>query len=85
MEPIEFAQQTTVFAKDQPEYLPLPAHVSPDGQVTSCWELTDAELATLQRTRKLWITQLTFNQMLQPILPQVFSPFIPQYVVEIKA
>ena len=41
MHPIEFPQQSVVFAKDQPEYLPLPAYRTPDGQeVTACWGMT---------------------------------------------
>lgn len=38
MTPIEFPEHNVVFAKDQPEYLPLPAHKSNGvtGEVTSC-------------------------------------------------
>jgi hypothetical protein len=35
------------FAKDQPEYLPLPALVTPDGRVISTWEPTPGDLALL--------------------------------------
>jgi hypothetical protein len=74
MTPVSFPQQTTVFAKDQPEYLALPAHVSVDGVVTSCWELTDAEILTLVETKQLWLQQLTFGAPLQPQLPSVEIP-----------
>lgn len=40
MIPIEFPEQNCVYAKDQPEYLPLPVHKTPDGMVISCWALT---------------------------------------------
>jgi len=46
MTPIPFKGQNTVFAKDQPEYIPLPAKVdteSPFGTVVSCWQLTWCE------------------------------------------
>jgi hypothetical protein len=76
MHPIEFPQQTIVFAKDQPQYSPLPAHVTADGLVTSCWQLTDAEIHWIQHMRRLWITQLTFNWPLQPIMPSAFTPFV---------
>lgn len=72
--PVAFPQQTVVFAKDQPEYQPLPAHVSPHGVVTSCWELTDAELAKLRKTKRLWLQALTFGDALQPQRPSVEIP-----------
>ncbi len=33
MKPIEFEEQNCIYAKDQPEYLPLPAHKTEDGRV----------------------------------------------------
>jgi hypothetical protein len=58
------------------EYHPLPAHVDREvGSVTSCWKLKPAELAEIQRTGVLWISQLNFGEPLQPILPMVFNPF----------
>jgi hypothetical protein len=74
MTPVPFPQQTAVFAKDQPEYQPLPAHVSVHGVVTSCWELSDAELKELIETKRIWLQQLTFGQPLQPQLPSVEIP-----------
>lgn len=65
-EPIDFPAANTVFAKDQPEYLPLPAHVADDGTVTSCWRLSPEELAEVQRTGCVFVGQLTFGQALQP-------------------
>ena len=35
------------FAEDQPEYLTLPALVTPDGKVVSQWKPTPGELALL--------------------------------------
>jgi hypothetical protein len=40
MKPTEFLEQNCVYAKDQPEYLPLPVHRTEDGMVISCWALT---------------------------------------------
>ena len=43
MKPIEFKEQTHIIAKDQPEYLPLPAHINledPYGTMTFCWKLS---------------------------------------------
>jgi hypothetical protein len=75
MKPIEFPQQTTIFAKDQPQYEPLPAHVSDDGVVTSCWQLEPLEIELLiANGGKLWLSQLTFGEALQPQLPSVVQP-----------
>ena len=76
MKPIKFAEANTTFAKDQPEYLPLPAHKSEDGQVISCWEPTLLERLKILFGGKLWILVLTFNQRLQPQLPMVNYPFV---------
>lgn len=67
MKPIEFPGHNVVFAKDQPEYQPLPAMRLPDGTVITCWELTDEDLETIKSTRRMYLSQLTFNQPLQPI------------------
>lgn len=75
MKPVEFPEQNVIFAKDQPEYLPLPAYKEngPQGQVISCWELTEDELEEIRRTGKIWLMTMTFNNPLQPILPAVFK------------
>jgi hypothetical protein len=75
MTPIAFPEQNVIFAKDQPEYQPLPAYRSPEGEVISCWKLSWRECLHLLFTRRLWFRQYTFNMMLQPQLPQVESPF----------
>lgn len=69
MKPVDFPEANVVFAKDQKEYLPLPAHKDADGVVNSCWEFTDAEIETILLERKIFISQSTFNQLLQPIRP----------------
>lgn len=76
MTPIGFPEQNCVYAKDQPEYLPLPVHRTPDGQVTSCWSLSLRERVKLLFTGRLWWTVLTFNTPLQPQCPHVDRPFI---------
>ena len=76
MHPIEFSEQNVVFAKDQPEYLPLPAFRDDEGQVVSCWRLSAWEVLRLLVTRRLWLMQLTFNHPLQPILPSAEHPFV---------
>ena len=66
MTPVEFPEHNIVFAKDQPEYLPLPAHVTPEGIVTVCWKLTAEELERVLVTGCVWQQIHTFRQPLQP-------------------
>ena len=75
MKPIEFKEQNLVFAKDQPEYQPLPVHKTDDGQVISCWSLDWKERIKILFTGKMWCRTLTFNQPLQPQLQQIEYPF----------
>ena len=45
MKPTNFPEANTVFAKDQPEYQPLPAFKAdtPEGEVVTCWKLSFRE------------------------------------------
>lgn len=72
MKPIEFKGQNTIFAKDQPEYQPLPALKlkTPEGDVISCWELSLKERIKLLFTGKLWVSLLSFNK---PLTPSYFT------------
>lgn len=74
MSPIEFEQQNVVIAKDQPEYLPLPAHVTTDGQVITCWEMTPDEREVFLQTGIIYLRVLTFGQHLQPVILTVENP-----------
>lgn len=92
MTPIEFDGYNIVIAKDQPEYLQLPAHRVPEeqafnspdpvlrieGRLTCCWQLTWRERWKLLRTGRLWFQTLTFYHPLQPILPLVDKPELDQ-------
>jgi hypothetical protein len=69
MIPIEFKGQNIIFAKDQPEYNPLPALKMPDGEVYTCWQFSEDEWNKMSVNRCFFLKQLTFNQPLQPILP----------------
>jgi len=74
MKPIEFKGFNVIFAKDQPEYLPLPAHRNKDGCVTTCWKLTLYERILVLFKGVLYLQTLTFNNSLQPQKPSVRSP-----------
>ena len=77
MKPIEFKEQNTVFAKNQPPYLPLPAYQDSEqgGRIFHCWGLSWRERIKVLFTGKLWVNVLTFKQPPQPIKPMVDSPF----------
>jgi hypothetical protein len=75
------AEKETVYAKDQPQYLPLPSHRTPDGIVLSRWELADEELQTVIRTRSVYLALHTFNGPLQPIVMGVDPPGCFDYLV----
>lgn len=63
-----------VYAKDQPEYLPLPAHRAEDGCVTTRWRLTWKERLKVLVTGNIWLQLLTFNQPLQPVMLHTHLP-----------
>lgn len=72
MKPIEFPEQNVVFAKDQPEYMPLPAFrdSAPTGDVISCWHLSLTERLRLLITGQLWVSLRMFWQ---PLTPSYFT------------
>ena len=76
MDAIELKEQTTVIAKDQPPYFPLPAYMEEDGTMVFCWKLSFKELIKVIWTRKVWHLVKTFNRPLQPQLLMADSPFI---------
>lgn len=73
---IEFPEQTVIIAKDQPEYLPLPAHVAGDGTVTCCWRLSFRERVRLLFSGVIWHQVLTFNHPLQPQMLSADKPVL---------
>lgn len=75
MKPIEFPEQTIVWAKDQPPYLPLPAYTD-ERETISCWQLTWLERLRLLFCGRVWLRQMNFGSLLQPQEPTVESPFL---------
>jgi hypothetical protein len=78
MKPIEFKEQNLIFAENQKEYLPLPAHKTEDGEVISCWRLTFIERVKVLIFGNVWMRVLTFNDPLQPQTPSIDKPFEKQ-------
>lgn len=55
MKPVEFPGVNVVFAKDQPEYMPLPAMKipnDPQGLIITKWQLSPEELERIKETGK---------------------------------
>ncbi len=79
MRPIEFAQQTDVIAKDQPQYQPLPVFYGPgpDFEAISCWKLTWRERFKLLFSGILWNRQMTWGHPFQPVVLEVEHPWPP--------
>lgn len=78
MKLIEFKEQNIVIAKNQPEYLPLPAYRTDDGRVICCWRLSFRERFKLLVTGRIWHSILTFGSHLQPQLLEVQKPEMPE-------
>lgn len=80
MKLIEFPEQTIIIAKNQPEYLPLPAYQckDPQGTIICCWKLSFKDKIKLLFTGKIWHRILTFNKSLQPQLLDTKYPFVKQ-------
>lgn len=68
MKPINFEGSNVVFGADQPEYQPLPAYRAADGTVVTCWQLEPGDLERIAQNGCVWLSMLTFNQPLQPVL-----------------
>jgi hypothetical protein len=71
---IEFQGCNVTYAKNQPEYRPLPALVMDDGEIITCWGLSFKDRLKILFTGKIWLNVLTFNKPLQPLLMSVDKP-----------
>ena len=63
-----------VFAKDQPEYLPLPAYRSEDGVVFTRWHMTWRERLRAFWRGDVYLEMHTFNRPLQPVMLHITPP-----------
>lgn len=71
-----FKQQNVIFAKDQEEYLPLPAYCDTETRTaTFSFKLSEEEIKQVIETGTIYLTTLTFNQPLQPISQSLLNPF----------
>lgn len=68
MKPKNFKEANVTFAKNQPEYLPLPAFKNNDanGEVVTCWKLSFKERLRILFKGEIWLCLLSFNKPLTP-------------------
>jgi len=64
----------TTYAKNQPEYLPLPSYRTEDGTVVTRWRLSLRERLAVLFRGSIWLTILTFNRPLQPVMLDAHCP-----------
>lgn len=83
MKLIEFPEQTVVIAKDQPEYLPLPARrfAGDSGRIVCCWKLSLRERLKILWSGVIWHEVLTFNKPLQPQKLEVDKPNMDEIIL----
>jgi hypothetical protein len=67
--PVQFPEANGTLARAQSEYEPMAIYHFGDtqGRIACCFRLSDAEIEEIQRTRTLWVQQLTFGRRFQPI------------------
>ena len=67
----------TVYAKNQPPYIPLPTVLcdGPEGMVISRWKLSLCERLKVLFFGNIWLRLLTFGKPLQPIALEVDDPW----------
>lgn len=79
MKAIEFKEVNVRYAENQEEYETLPAYKQENderGLMVCCFELSPEELTEINKDGKIWLSVLTFNNPLQPVLLQTECPFI---------
>ena len=63
----EFKPNEVVYAKDQPQYSPLPVLRNSKFVVLSRWKLSDQEREAIAAGADVFLSNWTFNQPLQPV------------------
>lgn len=69
MKPVEFPGVNVVFAKDQPEYMPLPAMKipnDPQGFIITKWQLSPEELERVKETGTIHLSMLSLTSHYNP-------------------
>ena len=68
LKPVRFKGYNVEYAKDQPEYLPLPGFKTgePPYELVTCWKGNFWDRIRFLFTGRVWIEYWTFNKDLQP-------------------
>lgn len=74
--PVIKGYEEVVYAKDQPEYLSLPAIRQSDGCIVTRWQMSWYERIKTLLTGSIYLEVLTFNNPLQPLKMSVDAPEI---------
>lgn len=89
MKSIKFPGANIEMAKGQPEYnsIHMKSIESEQAEVIACYELSDEELALLNKTKRIWYSRLRFTHMDEvdgrPVLrANSFQPFKMWVVTE---
>lgn len=62
------------YAKDQPEYIPLPSIKTPDGVILTRWSVNEEEKRQIVEQGYVYLLVNTFNQKLQPVMLITYVP-----------
>jgi len=79
MKAVKFKNSNVIFAKDQPQYLQLPAwrnENDPQGFVVTCYKLNFWECLHVLIFRRVYFATVTFRKPLQPQRPSVKNPVL---------
>lgn len=71
-----------VYAKDQPQYQPLPCvrDSSVEGRIITRWRLTWRERVQVLWRGDVWLHVLTFHRPLQPVVLETTTPTLIPHV-----
>lgn len=69
-----FPEKNVLLGKNQAEYSPLHAHITPQGDVVCCFELSEKEVEKVLNDKSIKITRLTFGNRLQPMPKSIIKP-----------
>lgn len=67
----KYVDREVIIAKDQPQYMPLPALCTASGKVLTRWSFTHEERRAIALGADLYLCILACHQPLQPILMEV--------------
>ncbi len=79
MKAIKFKDCNFTYAKDQPQYLTLHCRKFMDGTIITCWKMSLRERLVSLFTGRVWLSVLTFNQPLQPLMMETSRPKDARY------